>query len=79
METVQSVFIQLQKKPARKVIVKRGVRAEDYAQAILAVEQAMDRYDPALIGYRWNDAEPRIQLEPKGERGYIELRAVRHL
>lgn len=79
METVQSVFIQLQKKPARRVIVKRDVRAEDYAQAILAVEQAMDRYDPALIGYRWNDAEPRIQLEPEGERGYIELLAVRHL
>lgn len=162
METVQSVFIQLQKKPARKVLIKRGVRAkeyfayceevgcdvwglltsmdslcgepvclwlkppyqkpgtsayvqgvevpvdysgpvpegfdvldlpeaeylvfqgepfreEDYAQAILAVEQAMDRYDPSLIGYRWDDGEPRIQLEPRGERGYIELRAVRPL
>ena len=162
METVQSVFIQLQKKPARKVLIKRGVRAkeyfayceevgcdvwglltsmdslcgepvclwlkppyqkpgtsayvqgvevpvdysgpvpegfdvldlpeaeylvfqgepfreEDYAQAILAVEQAMDRYDPSLIGYCWDDGEPRIQLEPRGERGYIELRAVRPL
>lgn len=162
MENVQSVFVQLQKKPARKVIIKRGIRAEEYfayceevgcdvwglltsmdslcgepvclwlkppyqtpatssyvqgvevqadydgsipqgfdlislpeaeylvfqgepfreeeyAQAILAVEQAMDRYDPTLIGYRWDDGEPRIQLEPKGERGYIELRAVRPL
>ena len=52
---------------------------EDYAQAILAVEQAMDRYDPALIGYQWDDREPRIQLEPRGQRGYIELRAVRPL
>ena len=162
METVQSVFVQLQKKPARKVLIKRGVRAEeyfaycqevgcdvwglltsmdslcgepvclwlkppyqkpgtssyvqgvevpadhvgpvpegfdvldlpeaeylvfqgepfreeDYAQAILAVEQAMDRYDPSLIGYRWDEGAPRIQLEPRGERGYIELRAVRPL
>ena len=39
----------------------------------------MDRYDPALIGYQWDDREPRIQLEPRGQRGYIELRAVRPL
>ena len=51
----------------------------DDAQAILAVEQAMDRYDPALIGYQWDDREPRIQLEPRGQCGYIELRAVRPL
>lgn len=162
MESVQSVFVQLQKRPARRALIKRGVRAEeyfayceevgcdvwglltsmeslcgepvclwlkppyqkpgtssyvqgvevpenydgpvpagfdiislpeteylvfqgepfreeDYAQAILALEQAMEKYDPALIGYQWNDAEPRIQLEPRGQRGYIELRAVRHL
>lgn len=24
-----------------------------------------------------NDDEPRIQLEPRGSRGYIELRAVK--
>ncbi len=50
---------------------------EDYAQAIGAVQQAMDRYDPAIIGYQWDDENPRIQLEPRGERGYIELRAVK--
>ena len=52
---------------------------EDYCEAIRAVQQAMERYDPAVIGYRWDDTNPRIQLEPRGERGYIELRAVRHL
>ena len=51
-------------------------REEDYCQAIEAVQQAMDRYDPAVIGLKWNDAQPRIQLEPRGERGYIELRSV---
>ena len=41
--------------------------------------RAMEKYDPALIGYRWDDENPRMQLEPRGERGYIELRAVRPL
>ena len=50
---------------------------EDYCDAIFAVQTAMDRYEPAVIGYFWDDANPRIQLEPRGERGYIELRAVR--
>ena len=36
----------------------------------------MDRYEPAVIGYCWDDTNPRIQLEPRGERGYIEMRAV---
>ena len=50
---------------------------EDYAEAILAVQHAMDRYDPTVIGYVWDDASPRIQMEPRGERGYMELRAVK--
>ena len=52
-------------------------REEDYMDAIFAVEHAMDRYDPSVIGMEWDDESPRIQLEPRGERGYIELRAVR--
>ena len=54
-------------------------REEDYCEAIQAVQQAMDRYDPAVIGYQWDEENPRIQLEPRGERGYIELRAVKKL
>ena len=54
-------------------------REEDYCEAIQAVQHAMDSYDPAVIGYRWDDENPRIQLEPRGERGYIELRAVRRI
>lgn len=54
-------------------------REEDYCEAIQAVQQAMDSYDPTAIGYRWDDESPRIQLEPRGERGYIELRAVRKI
>jgi hypothetical protein len=49
---------------------------EDYCNAIFAVQSAMDRYEPSVIGYCWDDLNPRIQLEPRGERGYIEMRAV---
>lgn len=54
-------------------------REEDYCEAIRIVQAAMDRYDPSVIGYRWDDENPRIQLEPRGQRGYIELRAVRRI
>ena len=54
-------------------------REEDYCEAIRSLQHAMDGYDPSVIGYAWDDENPRIQLEPRGERGYIELRAVRRL
>lgn len=50
---------------------------EDYCNAIATLQQSMNSYDPDPIGYAWDDSNPRIQLEPRGERGYIELRAVR--
>ena len=67
--------------PEAEYLVFQGepFREEDYCAAIAAVQHSMDRYDPSLIGYRWDDDSPRIQLEPRGERGYIELRAVRPL
>ena len=67
--------------PEAEYLMFRGepFREEDYCEAIQAVQQAMDRYDPAVIGYQWDDENPRIQLEPRGERGYIELRAVKKL
>ena len=160
METVKSVFIQIIEKPERKVLIKRGIKAEDYfaycgevgcdvwgvltsmhslngepvcmwlpkryqlpgtsvyvqgvevaatydgtvpegfdvitlpksqflmfqgepfqeedyCEAIQAVQQAIERYDPSVIGYAWDPENPRIQLEPRGERGYIELWAVK--
>ena len=54
-------------------------REEDYCEAIRTVQAAMDGYDPSVIGYSWDDENPRIQLEPRGQRGYIELRAVRRI
>ena len=46
---------------------------------VKVIDAAMDSYDPSVIGYRWDDENPRIQLEPRGGRGYIELRAVRRV
>ena len=50
---------------------------EDYCEAITVVQNAMDKYEPSVIGYQWDNDNPRIQLEPRGERGYIELKAVK--
>ena len=65
--------------PAAKYLMFQGepFNEEDYCQAIEALQLAMERYDPSTIGYVWDETNPRIQLEPRGERGYIELRAVR--
>lgn len=55
----------------------RPFEEADYGQAIQFVQGAADRYDPAVLGYAWNSEAPRVQLEPKGDRGYIEFRPVR--
>ena len=64
--------------PESKYLMFQGepFKEEDYCQAIYKVRQAMDRYDPTVIGYTWDDTNPRIQLEPIGNRGYIEMRAI---
>lgn len=50
---------------------------EDYQQAIAEIWESEKNYDPSLIGYQWDDANPRIQLEPIGTRGYIEFVPIR--
>lgn len=50
---------------------------EDYCEAIAQVQQAIQRYDPRIIGYQFDESNPRIQLEPIGTRGYIELIAIK--
>lgn len=50
---------------------------EDYCTAIQEIWEAIASYDPKNVGYAWDDANLRIQLEPRGERGYIELVAVK--
>ena len=50
---------------------------EDYEEAIREIWDAEQKYNPEIIGYQWDDSNPRIQLEPIGTRGYIELIAVK--
>ena len=65
--------------PAAKYLLFRGepFADEDYEQAIGEIWDAEKKYDPAFIGYEWDADNPRIQLEPRGERGYIELVPVK--
>lgn len=49
----------------------------DFGTAIEQIWNAIEKYDPSVIGYKWNTDEPRIQLEPIGTRGYIELVAIK--
>ena len=67
--------------PAAEYLMFQGepFAEEDYCEAITAVQTAMDRYAPSVIGYGWDETNPRVQLEPIGTRGYIELKAVRKL
>ena len=67
--------------PEAEYLTFQGERfeEEDYVEAIEQVKEAMEKYSPAGIGYEWDEDNPRIQLEPRGERGYIELRAVRKI
>ena len=48
-----------------------------FAQAIQEVWQAERDFDPASLGLQWDADNPRIQLEPIGARGYIELVPVK--
>lgn len=65
--------------PAAKYLLFKGepFEEEDYAQAIMAVQGAIDKYNPAPIGFEWDNSNPHIQLEPIGTRGYIELMPVK--
>jgi len=65
--------------PVAKYLLFRGepFADEDYETAIGEIWEAEKKYDPAFIGYEWDDTNPRIQLEPRGERGYIELVPVK--
>lgn len=65
--------------PAAKYLLFRGepFAEENYESAIRELWDAEKKYNPEFIGYQWDDSNPRIQLEPIGERGYIELVPVK--
>lgn len=65
--------------PAAEYLLFQGepFAEEDYYTAIEEVRASIETYDPAFIGYAWDHENPRIQLEPIGTRGYIELLPVK--
>ncbi|WP_051204674.1 helix-turn-helix domain-containing protein [Butyrivibrio sp. VCD2006] len=67
--------------PASTYLLFRGepFAEENYEAAIREIWDAEKKYNPEFIGFKWDDTNPRIQLEPKGERGYIELVPVKKI
>ena len=52
---------------------------ENFMEAIEQTWEAIKKYNPQVLGYCWDDSNPRIQLEPIGGRGYIELLPVKRV
>ena len=69
---------ELMRLPAQTFMVFQGEPYDDehYGDAITALQNAIESYDPTIVGYRKDPNGPRYQLEPRGERGYIEAIAV---
>ena len=67
--------------PKCKYIMFQGepFEEENFVEAIDQIWDAIKKYNPEVIGYEWDDSNPRIQLEPIGARGYIELLAVKSI
>ena len=65
--------------PAATYLLFRGepFAEENYEDAIREIWDAEKKYNPEFIGYEWDESNPRIQLEPRGDRGYIELVPVK--
>lgn len=68
IELPQSKYLMFQGEPFKE---------EEYEQAITDIWEAEKKYDPTVIGYRWDTTNPKIQLEPVGTRGYIELLPIK--
>ena len=67
--------------PKCKYIMFQGepFAEEDFCEAIEQVWDAIKKYNPEVFGYKWDETNPRIQLEPIGTRGYIELYPVKSI
>lgn len=67
--------------PAAQYLQFQGEAFEeqDYEEAIEKVQRAIESFNPKTMGLKWDESNPRIQLEPFGERGYIELLPVKKM
>ncbi len=65
--------------PPCRMMIFQGEPFEDvdFMEAIGQVWRHIEKFDPALYGYKWDpEAAPRFQLAPMGYRGYIEALPV---
>ncbi|AZN75998.1 AraC family transcriptional regulator [Lactobacillus acidophilus] len=69
------------KLPATKYLMFQSepFAEEDCGKIIEEVRSAIKKYDPKTIGYTWDKNNPKIQLEPIGTRGYIEMMPIKKL
>lgn len=65
--------------PPCKLMVFNGepFKDEEFESAIGEVWQAVKKFKPENYGYLWADDALRFQLEPRGDRGYIEARQIK--
>lgn len=66
--------------PSCKYVMFQGEPFEeaDFSEAIEQVWNSIEKYNPEILGYCWDENNPRIQLEPIGTRGYIEMLPVKY-
>ena len=71
--------LDLMELPPAKYLMFQGepFAEENFEEAISQVWESIRKYNPAAHGYAWDEENPRIQLEPRGERGYCELVAIK--
>ena len=67
--------------PKCKYVMFQGepFEEENFCEAIGQVCDAIKKYNPNINGFDWDDDNPRIQLEPIGTRGYIELHPIKNI
>ena len=67
--------------PKCKYIMFQGepFEEENFGEAIGQVWEAIKKFNPQNMGYAWDENNPRVQLEPIGTRGYIELHPVKSI
>ena len=67
--------------PACKYLMFQGepFNEEEYCEAIEQIQMAIEKYNLNSMGLSWDSQNPRIQLEPVGVRGYIELLPVKSI
>ena len=67
--------------PKCKYVMFQGepFEEENFCEAIQQVCDAIKKYNPSINGFEWDNDNPRIQLEPIGTRGYIELYPIKNI